>query len=215
MVWIALCILEHRVLDTVNGRPVTTLDGLVLAPLWVWFIVPRLPSKICVRLETNPVRVKCYYTSISIPIDVLGPQEQLSYPLNHSVPGAKPSHGRKRRHLKISLTNAHLPPNNKKSTTTVSTPFKGTRSYPESNRGRPDSPDSLLEAGGIRTGSDNRYTIEPCCYLMRSPICTILPSTSRRLAYGCSKSILIDGIVAGSLLFFEEIKTCLRDFGQA
>ena len=38
------------------------------------------------------------------------------------------------------------------------------RSYPESNRGRPDSPDTLLEERGIRTGSDNRYTIEPLIY---------------------------------------------------
>jgi hypothetical protein len=38
------------------------------------------------------------------------------------------------------------------------------RSYPESNRGRPDSPDTRLEERGIRTGSDNRYTIEPLSY---------------------------------------------------
>ena len=38
------------------------------------------------------------------------------------------------------------------------------RSYPESNRGRPDSPNTPLEERGIRTGSDNRYTIEPLNY---------------------------------------------------
>jgi hypothetical protein len=35
------------------------------------------------------------------------------------------------------------------------------RSRPESNRGRPDSPSTLLRRGGIRTGSDNRYTTKP------------------------------------------------------
>ena len=42
------------------------------------------------------------------------------------------------------------------------------RSYPESNRGRPDSPDTLQEERGIRTGSDNRYTIEPFFALILS-----------------------------------------------
>jgi hypothetical protein len=35
------------------------------------------------------------------------------------------------------------------------------RSYPESNRGRPDSPSTSYDRRGIRTGSDNRYTIKP------------------------------------------------------
>ena len=36
------------------------------------------------------------------------------------------------------------------------------RSYPESNRGRPDSERQYrIEVMLIRTGSDNRYTIEP------------------------------------------------------
>jgi hypothetical protein len=37
----------------------------------------------------------------------------------------------------------------------------GCRSYPESNRGRPDSPSTSCDRRGIRTGSDNRYTIKP------------------------------------------------------
>jgi hypothetical protein len=61
-----------------------------------------------------------YDTPSSIPIDGFGLEEHQPSPLSLLyILDAKPSHGRKRRHINISLTNAHLPPNNKKKISTV------------------------------------------------------------------------------------------------
>ena len=72
--------------------------------------------------------------------------------------------------FKFSLSHSKNPPLPPRARTTVMMhsrrvdDWQKGRSYPESNRGRPDSPDTLLEERGIRTGSDNRYTIEPLMY---------------------------------------------------